>query len=143
MKLFKQRQVPLLGALNQVLGGAIGWISMLTFLFSGISAWNTSTMEYIRDLFPWLTLNSFVLLILAGLSFAMWIQHVFVQPSAVNYWRKMFYEENQSENRIARIEAHQVAMETIIVEQLLTDDASRNAARKTLRDITVTPSDVK
>ena len=124
-RLFGQKQIPILGALNQLLGGTIGWFTMFTFFFSAISAWNTPTLGYIRDVFPWLNIFSFIVLICSGMLFGMWIQHKYIQPSSVNYWRKMFYDNNPSLKR-------QIALEQIILNYVIKDDSERNNAKSIL-----------
>ncbi len=101
---FKQKPIQLLGAVNQLLGAAIAWASMGTFLFSGIAAWNTPTFGYIRDFFPWLNLGSFIAIVVAGISFLMWVQHKYVQPSIMGYWGSMFWQEANAKKFVERQE---------------------------------------
>ncbi len=100
--LFKQKPIQLLGAVNQLLGAAIAWASMGTFLFSGIAAWNTPTVGYIRDFAPWLSIWSFIAIVAAGIFFLMFIQHKYVQPSTMDYWGSMFWEEDNAKKFVAQ-----------------------------------------
>lgn len=103
--LFKQKSYYFIGLLQQVIGGVIGWLTIGIFIFSGITAWDTKTMSDIRTWFPWLTLRIFTLLVVAGCLFLIWLQHKFVQPSIMNYWNKMFYEQaNPMTAHLKRIE---------------------------------------
>ena len=120
-RLFKQKQVRILGAVNQVMGGAVGWFGTFTFIFSAITAWNTPTLGEVRAVFPWLTIYSFVVIILSIMLLAMFLQHKYVQPSSVDYWRKMFYDNNPSEQRMVRIEQRQKIMCQILVNLVPTE----------------------
>jgi hypothetical protein len=128
-KLFSQRNIPWIGALNQLFGAAMGWVSMATFAFSGVAAWNTDTMAMLRDNIPWLNLGLFIGAVVAVIAFAMWLQHKYVQSSTVDYWRKMFYEDNPSLER-------QKALEKIIIQYVITDEKFREEAIKILDEAT-------
>lgn len=105
IKIPKQKSYYILGMLQQVIGGAISWMTMAIFVFTGVTFWNTPTMESVREHLPWLTWWIFALIILAGIFLAMWLQHKFVQPSIMAYWNKMFYEQsNPMTTHLKRIE---------------------------------------
>lgn len=88
----KQKVIPFVGEFRQLFGGATTWISMVTFLFAGIAAWNTNTMSEIRKIFPWLDMWSFCAIIFLGIIIVMFLEHKYVQISILNYWNKMQYE---------------------------------------------------
>ena len=103
-----------LGMYLQTLGGAVGWITLLVFLFSGMSAWSSPTMLVVRGWFPWL---NFVILMGAGtvgIFCLQWLQHRYAQPSAMVYWSRMFWEQDNplrkaieaQDKRLERIERH-------------------------------------
>lgn len=93
-KFLEQRHIPLIGEFKQLLGGAMSWVNLLIFAFSGIAAWNTDTMANIRDVMPWLNLGIFSAVIVVGILFAMWLEHKWIQPSVMSYWNKMHYDQN-------------------------------------------------
>lgn len=126
MKLLKQKQVPILGALNQVIGGAIGWFGTMTFINASIAAWNTPTLDGVREALPWLNLYGFIAIMLFLVVFACWLQHTYVQPSSVNYWRKMFYDNNPAERRTR-------AMAEIMLRYIVTP-SDRDEARQLLEE---------
>ncbi len=123
--LFKQKQIPLLGAINQLVGAALAWASMGAFIFSGITAWNTPTVGIIRSFMPWLNIGLFIAVAMAAIFFIMWLQHKYVQSSTVDYWRKMFYDNNPSMKR-------QKALEQIILNFVIQDDKARAEAKRIL-----------
>jgi hypothetical protein len=92
--LLKQKSYYFVGLLQQVVGGVIGWLTIGIFVFSSITAWDTNTMNYVRTILPWLTLGYFALIVAIGCIVLMFLQHKIVQPSIMNYWNKMFYEQN-------------------------------------------------
>lgn len=94
-KLTSQKVIPFIGELQQIIGGSMLWFSMFTFVFSGIAAWNTNTMQELRDIFPIFS-NIFVFagVILLGMVVIMWLQHKYVQASVIAYFNKMQYMTN-------------------------------------------------
>ncbi len=90
-RVVKQTPIPFIGVYKQLLGGAMSWVTLLTFAFSGIAAWNTHTMTLVRDAIPWLTLPVFAGILTVVLHGTMWLEHKFIQPSVMVYWNKMFY----------------------------------------------------
>ena len=95
----KQRGFRKLGMIIQTFGGAMGWITLATFVFSGMSAWSSPAMLVARGWFPWLSFPVFIGLILLLILFLMWLQHKFAQPSIMVYWNKMFYEQDNPMTR--------------------------------------------
>jgi hypothetical protein len=90
----KQKAIPFIGVFKQLFGGAITWVTMAIFLFSGITVWNTPTMDFLRSIVPWLNLPVFALIVASGLVLVMWSEHKFTQPSVMVYWLKMFWEHS-------------------------------------------------
>ncbi len=91
--LFKQHAFSRLGAFKHTFGGATAWITMAIFLFSGIAAWNTPTMDMVRMYIPWLTFPVFIGIAVSGIAIMMWLEHFIVQSSMVLYWAKMFWNK--------------------------------------------------
>ncbi len=103
-KLTTQKVIPLIGELQQIIGGAMLWFSLLTVTFSGIAAWNTNTMQELRNIFPILG-NIFVF---AGIIFCimvitMWLQHKYVQASVIAYFNRMQYMTNPLNKDVAAV----------------------------------------
>jgi hypothetical protein len=123
--IFKQKHIPFIGAFNQLLGAAMGWASMGTFVFSAIAAWNTPTVGIIRNLIPWLNIGTFILFIIIIILSAMWIQHKYVLQSTIDYWRGMFYDQNPSLKR-------QKALEQVILTYVIQDEKAKIEAKRIL-----------
>lgn len=90
----EQKHIPMIGELKQLLGAALSWATILMLAFTGLSAWNTDTMGYVRDHIPWLNLGVFAAILAAGLVFMMWLEHRWIQPSVMAYWNQMNYSQN-------------------------------------------------
>lgn len=90
-KLFRQRHLPFVGVFKMLLSGAVSWITLAIFVFSAISAWNTSTVLNIRFWLPWLNLYVFVGVVVCMIFVAMWLEYKFIQPSVMVFWNRMFY----------------------------------------------------
>lgn len=91
-----QKHIPIVGVIRQLLGGAMTWITVLIFVFSALSAWNTSTMVTVRSWLPWLNMASFTVILFVGLLVALWLEHKWIQPSVMAYWNHMFYSHNNA-----------------------------------------------
>jgi hypothetical protein len=101
----KQKAIPFIGVFKQLFGGAITWATMAIFMFSGMTAWNTPTMDWVRSIIPWLSLPVFITIIVAGIILAMYLEHKFIQPSVMVYWNKMNYDHaNPIRKDLKRIE---------------------------------------
>ena len=90
---FKQKHFLLLGAFRQLLGGIMTWVTLLTFLFAGLAAWNTDSAQHIRDHAGWLNLGWAAVVVVLVMLAAMWCEHKWMQPSIMNYWLRMFYDQ--------------------------------------------------
>jgi len=90
----KQKGFRLIGLILQTFGGAMSWVTLAIFLFSGMSAWSSPAMLEVRKWIPWLSFPVFLGLIFAGILVLMWLQHKYAQPSIMVYWNKMFYEQD-------------------------------------------------
>jgi hypothetical protein len=78
----------------QTLGGAVGWITLLVFLFSGMSAWSSPSMMVARNWLPWLNFAMLMGAGVVGIFCLQWLQHKYAQPSVMVYWSKMFWEQD-------------------------------------------------
>ena len=100
--LTKQKTLPLIGEIQQLIGGSMLWVGGFTLIFSGIAAWNTNTMVEIRRMFPVLN-NIFVFggIVLCVMILGLWLQHKYVQPSILAYFNKMQYMSNPLNKDVA------------------------------------------
>ena len=113
----KQKTVPFIGEVQQLMGGAMLWFGVGTFIFSGIAAWNTATMQYVRDMFPFLN-NIFVcgLIVVCVVCLGLWLQHKFVQPSILAYFNKMQYMSNPLNKDVAANQTEILEVKKIVLE---------------------------
>lgn len=102
--LTNRHPIPFIGGFRQLLGGAMSWLTIATFVFSGMAAWNTPTMDAVRGVLPWLNIGVFITIIVMAICFAMWLEHKWFQPSIMSYWGHLFWEEAHSKAFIERQE---------------------------------------
>ncbi len=118
----EQKVIPFIGEFRQLFSGASIWISMITFIFAAIAAYNTPIMESIKVFIPWLSFPIMLVFVIVAVLILMLLEHKYVQPSVLAYWNQMQYQHNNPlKEDVARI-AKQIEVLSKDVEKLKHED---------------------
>ena len=101
MKLLKQRNIPMLGAVIDTFISSMPLMSVINFASIGVILYMTSIQPFAEKRMPWLTMPVFILILMVGTALLMVIVYKFVLPSVWTFrGRQMFGYDNSVSNKL-------------------------------------------
>ena len=96
MKLLKQRNIPMLGAVIDSFVSSMPLMSVINFASIGVILYMTSIQPFAEKYMPWLTLPVFIFIMMAGVFVLMVIVYKFVLPSVWTFRGKQMFGHQSS-----------------------------------------------
>ena len=81
MMKIKQINLPIIGALKDIAGQAMFWLSLVNFALIIVTAWNTTVAGWYASHMPWVNIYWFVFFIVCVFAVAMLLEYKFIIPS--------------------------------------------------------------
>ena len=104
MKLLKQRNIPMLGAVIDSFVSSMPLMSVINFASIGVILYMTSIQPFAEKHMPWLTLPVFIFIMMAGVFVLMVIVYKFVLPSVWTFrGKQMFGYDNLVSSELKNI----------------------------------------